>query len=87
MVWACMAADGTGSLVFIGDVTADKSIKMKRGYLSTAKWYYCYPLGGSNVLHLGLFTDTTTSNKQSNEPKQVIELIHFLPSNNHGVLL
>ena len=25
MVWACMAANGTGSLVFIDDVTANKS--------------------------------------------------------------
>lgn len=25
MAWACMAANGTGSLVFIDDVTADKS--------------------------------------------------------------
>uniref|UniRef100_A0A8C5LQH4 Tc1-like transposase DDE domain-containing protein n=1 Tax=Leptobrachium leishanense TaxID=445787 RepID=A0A8C5LQH4_9ANUR len=28
MVWACMAANGTGSLVFIDDVTADKSSRM-----------------------------------------------------------
>ncbi len=28
MVWACMAASGTGSLVFIDDVTADKSSRM-----------------------------------------------------------
>ena len=29
MVWACIAANGTGSLVFIDDVTADKSSRMK----------------------------------------------------------
>ncbi len=28
MAWACMAASGTGSLVFIDDVTADKSSRM-----------------------------------------------------------
>ena len=28
MVWTCMAANGTGSLVFIDDVTADKSSRM-----------------------------------------------------------
>ena len=28
MVWACMAASGTGSLLFIDDVTADKSSRM-----------------------------------------------------------
>ena len=28
MAWACMAANGTGSLVFIDDVTADKSSRM-----------------------------------------------------------
>lgn len=28
MEWECMAAHGTGSLVFIGDVTADKSSRM-----------------------------------------------------------
>uniref|UniRef100_A0A8C5R1Q5 Transposase n=1 Tax=Leptobrachium leishanense TaxID=445787 RepID=A0A8C5R1Q5_9ANUR len=28
MVWACMAANGTGSLVFIDDVTADKSRRL-----------------------------------------------------------
>ena len=28
MVWACMAANGTGSLVFIDEVTADKSSRM-----------------------------------------------------------
>ena len=28
MAWACMAANGTGSLVFVDDVTADKSSKM-----------------------------------------------------------
>ena len=28
MVWACMAANGTGSVVFIDDVTADKSSRM-----------------------------------------------------------
>ena len=28
MVWACMAASGTGSLIFIDDVTADKSSRM-----------------------------------------------------------
>ena len=28
MAWACMAANGTGSLVFIDDVTADRSSKM-----------------------------------------------------------
>ena len=28
MVWACMVANGTGSLVFIDDVTADKSSRM-----------------------------------------------------------
>ncbi len=28
MAWACMAASGTGSLVFIDDVTADKSSMM-----------------------------------------------------------
>ncbi len=26
MAWACMAASGTGSLVFIDDVTADKRV-------------------------------------------------------------
>ena len=29
MVWACIAANGTGSLVFIDDMTADKSSRMK----------------------------------------------------------
>ena len=28
MAWACMAANGTGSLVFIDDVTADKSSRI-----------------------------------------------------------
>ena len=28
MAWACMAANGTGSLVFIDDVTADRSSRM-----------------------------------------------------------
>ena len=28
MAWACMAANGTGSLVFIDDVTADKRSRM-----------------------------------------------------------
>ena len=28
MAWACMAANGTGSLVFIDDVTIDKNIRM-----------------------------------------------------------
>ena len=28
MAWACMTANGTGSLVFIDDVTADKSSRM-----------------------------------------------------------
>ncbi len=28
VAWACMAASGTGSLVFIDDVTADKSSRM-----------------------------------------------------------
>lgn len=28
MAWACMASNGTGSLVFIGDVTEDKSNQM-----------------------------------------------------------
>jgi hypothetical protein len=28
MAWACMAANGTGSLVFIDDVTADKSVRI-----------------------------------------------------------
>ena len=28
MAWACMAANGTGSLIFIDDVTADKSSRM-----------------------------------------------------------
>ena len=28
MAWACMAASGTGSLIFIDDVTADKSSRM-----------------------------------------------------------
>ena len=28
MAWACMAANGTGSLVFIDDVTAGRSSKM-----------------------------------------------------------
>ena len=28
MTWACMAANGTGSSVFIDDVTADKSSRM-----------------------------------------------------------
>ena len=28
MAWPCMAANGTGSLVFIDDVTADKSSRM-----------------------------------------------------------
>ena len=28
MAWACIAANGTGSLVFIDDVTADKSSMM-----------------------------------------------------------
>lgn len=28
MVWECMAATGTGSIVFMDDVTADKSSKM-----------------------------------------------------------
>ena len=28
MAWACMAANETGSLVFIDDVTADKSSRM-----------------------------------------------------------
>ena len=29
VAWACMAADGTGSLVFIDDVTDDKSSRMR----------------------------------------------------------
>ena len=28
MAWACMAANGTGSLVFIDDVTADRNRRM-----------------------------------------------------------
>ena len=28
MAWTCMAASGTGSLVFINDVTTDRSSKM-----------------------------------------------------------
>ncbi len=28
MAWACMAANGTGSLVFIDDVTADRYSRM-----------------------------------------------------------
>lgn len=33
MSWACMAANGTGSMVCIDDVTADRNIKMNsQGY-------------------------------------------------------
>ena len=33
VAWTCIAASGTGSLVFISDVTADRSAKMNsEGY-------------------------------------------------------
>lgn len=51
-----------------------------RGYLSTTKWYYFYPLGGStnhNASHLRLFAYNTTSNKGSNKLKHVIQIIYF----------
>uniref|UniRef100_A0A8C5Q3N9 Transposase n=1 Tax=Leptobrachium leishanense TaxID=445787 RepID=A0A8C5Q3N9_9ANUR len=35
MAWACMAANGTGSLVFIDDVTADKSSRMNSEVFQT----------------------------------------------------
>ncbi len=46
MAWACMAASGTGSLVFIDDVTADKSSRMNsevfRAILSASYSAKCF---------------------------------------------
>ena len=39
MEWACMAANGTGSLVFIDDMTAEHLNKFKCYYTETSVLY------------------------------------------------
>ena len=46
-------------------ISHTRSSFSNRGYPSTMKLCYFYLRGGCNVLHLGLFTDMTTSSKES----------------------
>ena len=64
--WACMAASGTGSLVFIDDVTADKSSRMNSEVFQAILSAHIQPNASELI---GQCRWTVTQNIQRKQPK------------------
>lgn len=66
MAWACMAANGTGSLVYIDDVTADKSSRMNSEVFWATFSAHIQPNAST------LIRRTMTQNILQNQPKSFL---------------